>query len=94
MKEGKTRIRQAAADLYEAQCKTMCFLSPLDAVHNQQAAGSALEGPYIQQGFQKSPWTAHSSKEGGPHLGICLASHTHHYVSEDWEVANELSCCL
>lgn len=84
----------AAADLYEAQCEAMRLVLPLNPVNNEKAAGSALQCPNIQQGFQKRPWRAHSCKEGWPHLGVCLARHTHHHVSKDWEVPNQLCCSL
>lgn len=84
----------AAADLYEAQGKAMSLMLPLNPVNNEKTAGSALQCPNIQQGFQKSPWRAHSCKEGWPHLGIRLARHTHHHVSEDWEVPYQLCCSL
>ena len=53
-----------------------------------------MQCPNIQQGFQKSPWRAHSCKEGWPHLGICLACYTHHHIPKDWEVPYQLRCSL
>ncbi|KAA6423161.1 MAG: hypothetical protein FRX49_07148 [Trebouxia sp. A1-2] len=86
--------RSGEADLYEAQGQAMCFLCSLDAVNNEQAAGSALQGTHIQQGFQQSPRGAHSGKQGRPHLSVCLARHTDHNVPEQREVADELRCSL
>ena len=86
--------RNGEADLYEAQSQAMCFLCSLDAVNNEQAAGSALQGPHIQQGFQQSPRGAHSSKQGRPHLSVRLARHTDHNVPEQRKVADELRCSL
>jgi len=86
--------RNGEADLYEAQGQAMCFLCSLDAVNNEQAAGSALQGTHIQQGFQQSPRGAHSSKQGRPHLSVRLARHTDHNVPEQREVADELRCSL
>jgi len=86
--------RNGEADLYEAQSQAMCFLCSLDAVNNEQAAGSALQCPHIQQGFQQSPRGAHSSKQGRPHLSVRLPRHTDHNVPEQREVADELRCSL
>ena len=86
--------RNGKADLYEAQSQAVCFMCSLDAVNNEQAAGSALQGTHIQQGFQQSPGGAHSSKQGWPHLSIRLACHTDHNVPEQREVADELRCSL
>ena len=86
--------RNGEADLYEAQGQAMCFLGSLDAVNDEQAAGSALQGTHIQQGFQQSPGGAHSGKQGRPHLSVCLARHTDHNVPEQREVADELRCSL
>lgn len=72
----------------------MCLVLPLDTVHNQETACCALEGPNIQQGFQKGPWGAHSCKEGRPHLGIGLASYADNDVPEDGEMAYQLGCSL